>query len=267
MKCAEWKWTLLGACIVILALPTASQQPRTEQGGRPLQPMVMPPQPEMAKKVTKLAALREMHRLGMTVEDIETALSHVRALRDAETRLRTRSEQLLDQEIQALLAARPEDPPLPDTGEAMRRLAEEYRQTENQTWDALARAIGPLKSDALRRLVSGPDRRQDGGRPDFLRPGEVGPRPGEGPGRFGPPEQEMGDPPPVAVLQPGQGQRQPQGPPPEGQRTTPSGPNLQGPGLAPQPLGQMQPLMQPRLTLAELTELLEQKLAAMKKSR
>lgn len=267
MKRAHWSWLVLGACIAVLALPAIAQQPRVEQGGRPIQPVVMPPQPEMAKKITKLAALREMHRLGMTVEDIEKALSHVRALRDAETRLRTRSEQLLDQEIQALLAARPDDPPMPETADAMRRLAEEYRQTENQTWEALSRAVGPLKSDVLRRLVSGPERRPEGGRPDFVRPGDAAPGPSEGPEGLGPPEQGMLNPPPVVGMQPGQGQGQRQGPPPGGQRTTPAGPGVQGPGFAPQPGSQFQPLMQPRLTLSELTELLEQKLAAMRKSR
>ncbi|MEP0766028.1 MAG: hypothetical protein HRF45_05730 [Fimbriimonadia bacterium] len=263
MKRAEWKRIILAACIMALTLPAASQQPRLEQRGQPGQPMMMPPQPEMAKKVTKLAALREMHRLGMTVEDVEKALSHVRALRDAEARLRAQTEQLLDQEIKALLAARPEDPPLPETAEAMRRLAEEYRRTEAQGWDALSRAIGPLKADGLRRLVTGPDRRQ----PDFVRPGEGVTRPPGVPEPIDQPDEGFGMIPPTPGAHLEQGQRQPQGPPPGGQRTLPDGPGVQGPGLAPQPGMQFQPLMQPRLTLAELTELLEQKLAAMKKSR
>lgn len=221
------------------------------------------PMPELAKKMTTLMALREMLGMRLTAKDISTALPSLRELRDAEKSLKTQAEQALDEDKKALLAAQSENDAPPDSGEKIRRLMERYREKQEDTWQSLAKSLGGEKAGGLRQLIG------QGGGPGPFRGGPAGgpPLPGADnvPG-FAP------TPPP-----PNQDRIRPDGGPerqaPPGQPgTTPRGRPGFGQGQPGQPFpgrpqgrGMTMPFMQPRLTLPELVDLLEQRLAAMKK--
>jgi hypothetical protein len=227
--------------------------------------------PEMAKKMMQIVALREMLEMRLTAKDISAALPRLKELRDSEKNVQNQAEKLLEEEKQALLAASPEDPQPPDSGEKMRQLMERHRQVQEKTWAALYESIGRDKVAGLRRLLGqGPPPVGPGSAPGA--PGVPGP----GPGRFNPPN-------PVPPDRPGPQTVPPPDNPPDdaaalpepAQRPDPFRPsalpsNRRGPGQYTPPVGQpgvpqAPPVFQPRLSLVDLVELLEQKLNAMKK--
>ncbi|MBM3493634.1 MAG: hypothetical protein FJX72_04825 [Armatimonadetes bacterium] len=262
------------------------------QPGQMFQPGHMM-QPELAAKTAQIMALREIHSARFTAKDIGVALESLKQMREAEKALQTKSEQVLEGEKRALLAAGPDDDAPRGTGEAMREAAEAHRAKLERLWAKLGDNLNERKVGSLRRLLGemfGPPGMMPGrmqGMPG-MGPGPGGPGgPGMGPGGPGGPDRRGGGEPPndsdedgsffgeapqpegqVGAPPPGQGRpggraagqggvRRPNAPA--------GGPGFQGPGMG-GPMG-MPPMMGmgPRLSLADLVELLEAKLAAMRK--
>jgi hypothetical protein len=279
-------------------------------GGMPMGMMnFMPSQPEIAKRVQSIMELRQINGIGLTPRDISTALPTLKTMRDADKALETRSIQILDEEKRALLAAQPDSPPPPDSGQRMQEANEAFRQQMARGWETITTAIGPDKAGGLRNLVEGGGMMRPGGpngpggfggpltppgagpaQPGQFgndpgpAPGAPGLRPGNrrdaggGPGAGAPQPQQPGDnarfapgaqaPSPGGQVgfggqdggqgqfggrpgQPGQGQGFP------GQQPGRAGQRMQGmPGMG---------FGGPRISLADLVDLLEQKQAAMRR--
>jgi hypothetical protein len=275
----------------------------------------MPAMPEMAKKMVSIMALRQINASGITSRDIAAALPILKNMRELEKTLETRSNQILDEEKKALLAAQPNAPFPPDSGQRMMEATMSYRQQMDKGWEAIANGIGPEKAGLLRSLVEGGGGMGQGGPPQ---PGGFGQGGGRGfGGGFGGGFDRQPVPPGVANGQPDQfgnasappapGAFAPQPRPesgdgelaPEPQAAPPAQPNgfggqgrgqnrfggrpgqpgqnpgFQGqgngfPGQGPGNFGPGMPgpggmgMGGPRLSLADLIELLEQKQAAMR---
>jgi len=236
--------------------------------------------PEMARKMADILALREMLRLGLTAPDIRAILPPLRQLRAAEKELEARSIQILEEERKALLAAEPGARPPAGSGARMRRANAAFQERQEAAWEAVARAVGDEKADGLRRLAGsgplpGPDAPGVGPRQPLAPPGAPRPlqprrplqAPGPGqPAQPPPPDQlEAPDQPhPVSLQDPA-----PQPPAESAPLPRPSQgfrpPRAGAPGRSPSlPFPPGQP-MGPRLSLQELIDLLEQKLAAMRR--
>jgi hypothetical protein len=115
--------------------------------------MPMPQTPELAKKMRAIMALREMLAMRLTARNIGVALPILKDIRDAEKTLQSRSEQMLEEERKALLAADPDDPLPPGAGERMQQEIERFHDRQQQAWAELERAIGQEKTNGLRRLL------------------------------------------------------------------------------------------------------------------
>jgi hypothetical protein len=246
--------------------------------------------PEMAKKTASVMALRQMYAMRLTAREISAALPILKEIRDAEKALASRASQALDEELRALLAADPESPPPPDSGMRMQQAMEQFNERQRSGWESLGRAIGPERAQMFQMLLS-------------MGPGPGFGGPGFAPGRFGPPQpggfpgaprgpegaRPRLVPPTPAPLSP----EAPEpaapvlglpalelGPPePGGFAGGPAAPELfqqpPQPGFGPGPQGGRagpfpggqpgMPFFGPRLSLQDLIDLLEQKLAAMKK--
>jgi hypothetical protein len=258
--------------------------------------------PELGGVTAQIMALRELHAARYSAKDVGAALEVVRQMREAEKALHAKSDQVLAAEKKALLAAGPDDDVPRGAGEAMREAAEAHRDKIERLWARLTDAIGERKAGVLRGLLGerfpmmGPGGMMPGQPPmgpmgpgagPGMRPG--GPGAGPGPGPDGPPPGgvfesafDPGAPEPGGQVggppegmpggrgrpQPGMGGRQqrfgPGGQGPAGGMMN-RGPGMQPPGMG----GMMSPppmmAMGPRLSLADVVELLEQKLAAMRK--
>lgn len=248
--------------------------------------------PELAKKMRSIMALREMLGMRLTSRNISAALPILKELRDAEKTMQSRAEQLLEEERKALLAAEPDEPPPPGAGEKMQMEMQRYHDKQMRAWENLVQAIGPEKTIGIRRLLGqgGLPPNIGGGNDPFGQPVQQGqpgfaplpgqpvrPAPGLPPDPNGLPTAEA---PPVLALEaygavpeaPNEfGQQPPPGVQPgnPGQPGQPPRPfnrpnarNLPQPGAG-GPFAENRPFFQsPRLTLVELVELMEQKLAA-----
>ena len=238
-------------------------------GGMMPQPgMGLPPgihSPELARKVNKILALRHIVSLGLARRDIENALPILKRMSGAEQVLQEQAGQILDEEYRALLTADAASLPPAESGPRLGQLVARYSQQQQAQWQALERAIGPQKARGLRMLVEGPT-------PAF---GPMGPAPGR-----------EGLPPGAPPLRPEGAARGPQGGPGFGPGGIPGNPGqpfdgpggpLQGPppgGGGPFPPRQMQmrpgepfagfPMFGAHISLADLVDLLQAKLAAMK---
>ena len=247
------------------------------QGGPGMGPMT----PTLAAKTAQLMALRRIVGLKLTRDEISAALPHIKALRAAEKAMESAAERALDDEKKALLAAGPNTTAPRGGGLKMREAADTLSARHDETWKALAEAVGPAKARGLQQLVGG------GGVGGFqMQPGMPGM-----PGMGGPAGGMPGMPGAGGGMRPNAGQRgggqgmrrQPGGPGgmPGGGMEGPGGPGgmpggmpgMGGPGMGPGPMGGGQPgmgnpggmmgAMPVRISVGELLELLEQKLAAM----
>jgi hypothetical protein len=250
------------------------------QGGPGMGPGMGPITPTLAAKTAQVMALRRIVALKLTRADIAGALPQLKALRAAEKAMESAAEKALDDEKKALLAAGPNSPAPRGVGQKMRLAADALRDKHDETWKALAEAIGPAKAHGLQQLVGG------GGGGFQMQPGMPGM-----PGMGGPGGGMPGMPGAGGGMRPNAGQRgggqgmrrQPGGP--GGPGGMPGGmegpggpggmPGMGGPGMGPGPMGGGQPgmgnpggmmgAMPMRISVGELAELLEQKLAAMPK--
>jgi hypothetical protein len=232
--------------------------------------------PELAKKMASIMALREMLDMRLTPQLISKALPSLKELREAEKALQSRSEQIIEEEKKALLAASPDDPLPMGSGEKLQKENAAFRTKQEGIWEGVSKSLGEDRVNRLRMLIGqGPNR-------PFFPPG--GPQPPRG-GLDAPPppaeeelDNEQAPPPPdhflpVALsgarLAAQDAPLRPQGQDPfaprrgtgqgrGGQGQPPFFPG--GPGMGP-----MMPFGQPSLTLADLIDLMEQKLAAMKR--
>lgn len=268
----------------------------------PMMPMMnpLPAMPEMAKKMVAIMALRQINAAGFTSRDITAALPILKSMREAEKTLEARSNQILDDEKKALLAAQPNAPPPPDSGQRLQEATEGFRQQMDRGWGTIMNAIGPEKAGMLRGLVEGAG----------MMPGGPTPQGGFGGGAPGPPGAANGQPgvfgngpvPPAPMpeappAEPGADAPQPLLPPtPDGgapeTQSQPAAAQAQGgfggqgrgqngfggrspqpgqgrpfPGQGPRRFGQPMPgfgMGGPRISLADLIDLLEQKQAAMR---
>jgi hypothetical protein len=167
---------------------------------------MMPPQmPEMAKKTAAIMALRMIHQQRFSTDDLKAALPILKQIRDAEKALEAQSNEALDEEKRALLAARPDSPPPPGAGEKMEAAHRKFAESHQRGWESLHRAIGDEKAGLLQGFVGqGPGMMDPFGGPMGPGPGGPGlqpgqPRPGRGPraGRgpaVGAPDQPGGPP-------------------------------------------------------------------------
>lgn len=261
-------------------------------GGGPFMPSVTPMDPALGKLTMQIMALRQLHDAGFAAKDLATAVPVLKEMETGEKALRERSEKALQRELQALLAAGPDDNPPRGSGEALQEAGMEHQRNTSRQWERLTEAIGDRKVDCLRRLLGAAP--PPGWFPNM--PG-VGPGMGIGPGTPGggpDPRGGQGAPPRGPEPEPGNmpmadfaSADEWPGPMPEAQAPQGPAPPLQGrrrPGQGgqggPQPPGFFpgqtgfpggpgnMPFMQPigpRLSLGELVDLMEQKLAAMRK--
>ncbi len=231
--------------------------------------------PELAKKMRSIMALRAMWQLRLNAKDIAAILPPLKELAQAEKNLQVRSEQLLEDERKALLAADPEGDPPDGPGDLMQRENDLYRIKADDTWRAIDRSLGKNKTNGLRGLVGM-------GGPQMLRPlqddprdrGAFSPDVPPGPGGQPRPRSFNGDQarptqnrqpnpqgrdniPATAAPRGGQFGGAPQGDPFGGGR--PPQDRFFNNGIAPQMMPQV------RLTLAELVTLLSDKQAAMRR--
>lgn len=273
-------------------------------GQGPFQPPGPPMSPEMARKTASIMALRRIHGLRLSAENIRATIPILKRLHEAEKEMAAASTRALDEELQALLSAGPDSNVPGDSGDKMRRASQRFRDASEDSWSSLAREIGEEKAGGIQSLLMGAG------------PGPMGPMPPFGPGGpgggFGPPggrgfgEPGGARPPEAPGIGPGrrglpgqpgvQGRRQPDGagapepprfpraedPQPAGRQVQPGrpgarfGPEGGVPGQGPRGIGQgpgggigpglggpMWPMGGPRLSLADLIDLLSQKLAAM----
>jgi hypothetical protein len=130
--------------------------------------------PEMAKKMVAIRALRQMYAVGLTSRDISAALPALKNMREVEKTLESRSNQILDEEKRALLAAAPNTPLPQDSGQRLMEASASYRQQMDRGWEAITNGIGPDKAGLLRGLVEG-----------GVGMGQGGPRPPGAGGGFG----------------------------------------------------------------------------------
>jgi hypothetical protein len=262
----------------------------------------MPNPPEITKRMLSIMELRQINGVGLTSRDISTALPTLKTMRDADKALETRSIQILDEEKRALLAAQPDSPPPPDSGQRMQEANEAFRQQMARGWETITTAIGPEKAGGLRNLVEGGGMMRPGGpngpggpggapMPPGAGPGQpgqfgndIGPAPGAQPPRLG--NRRGGADGPGAAAQPGDNARftpNAQAPSPGGQvgfggqdggqgqfggRPGQPGQGQGFPGQQRGRAGQGMPGMGfggPRISLADLVDLLEQKQAAMRR--
>jgi len=273
--------------LTLMALPITAhpqQAPPPVGPGGPFPPVGPPiggfgggfalPMPELAKKMSTIMALREMLEMGLTARHISTALPVLKELQAAEKTLKEQSERLLEAEKQTLLAAQPDDPLPADSGEKMRKLMENYREKQESLWGTLSKSLGENRINRLRALLG-----QGAARPFQLRGGQpLGPEglvrpgiqpPGDDAGGVRPDDPEGGFPP--AAGAPGAfGGRQggPAAPRPPGQPGGRQGGGRAAPPPFPQPgpfIPGWSPFGPPHLTLAELIDLMEQKLAALRR--
>jgi hypothetical protein len=112
-----------------------------------------PQSPELAKKTRAIMALREMLAMRLTSRNISVALPILKELCDAEKGMQSRAEQLLEEERRALLAAEPDDPMPPGVGEKMQAEMQRYNEKQARAWENLVEAIGPEKTNGIRRLL------------------------------------------------------------------------------------------------------------------
>lgn len=130
------------------------QRPGFGQGGPMMQgPPGAPLQPELARKMNQVLALRMMLSAGITRQETAAALQPLKAMRDAERTLQSNMEKLLEEERRLLLAAEPGGPMPGDTGARMQAPLEHFRQTMDKGWEAVTKAVGPQKAAVLRSFL------------------------------------------------------------------------------------------------------------------
>lgn len=259
-------------------------------------PWMMPPgsalpgqhSPEIGKRLGQIMVLQALVGAGFGAQETANALPPLRALLKAEQELKERSLKILDAEKARLLASVNPGQGEQPLHEQLRAENEKFGQVHQRTWDALAQAIGPQRTELLRRLLGqGTEMMGMPGRPGgqqaFPRPGPGFPGPaGGGPGL---PLEEPGDtleaprppdpnepqPGPEAQLRPTQPRRpgqpgaQPQRPgvpgqPGFAQPGMPGQPGFGQPGQVPMPF-----MMGPQISLEDLVALLEARRAALSK--
>jgi hypothetical protein len=246
---------LMAACFAA----ASAQAPPQPQPNPPIPGGPMPLVPELGKKLNQIMVLREMVPLRLTVEDLTTALPALKKLRDSEKALQATVDKLLEQEKKALLLATPDDPPRVEIGQLLQHESAGFRREQQETWAKLTDAIGGQKAGGLRRLCAGAEGMGPGDRGVPAPGGRPANRPPTNPGDAG----EPGMLPPLVEPQ-GEGFG-PVGPPEIPQKGEPIPPRAQIGATRPGMPGAMQPFLPPRVSLAELVELLEMKLAALKK--
>lgn len=289
-----WKLIL---CLGSLAVATAAwgqagRRPPRNPGGspgplrqaqqRPGRPSVSAPGPmhdaAMGRMTMEIMALREIHAAGFTVEDLERTIPVLREMDASARRLEEQTRQSLERERQALLAAGPSDPAPAPGNPGLREAMEAHAQATAKSMEKLVSSIGERKADCVRRLLG------------MFGPPMGAPPPGQGPGQFRGPAPGAGQPQPPSTGPDGgappAGGREAPGPwqpgpwaggPQRGPQPNPGWPGPGGPpfpGAGPGAFGQMMPgapgfgppaILGIRMTPSELAELMEQKLAAMRR--
>ena len=117
--------------------------------------IALPLTPELGKKTMSVMALREMLALHISAKDLQAALPPLKDLHKSERALQTRSEQILEEEKRALLAADPDSVPPLGSEDKLRVAMDDYRTRQNDAWNTIARSIGREKAEGLRHLVEG----------------------------------------------------------------------------------------------------------------
>lgn len=116
--------------------------------------LAAPLSPEMARKTAAILALRSMLQMGLSGPDLEKALASLKEIQAAQQELQKEAGQALEEERQALLAAKPGSQPPPGSGKKLAQATQRFRERQQKVWDELAKAIGPEKTAGVRRLIS-----------------------------------------------------------------------------------------------------------------
>lgn len=93
-----------------------------------------PVTPEMAKKTRDIALLRQILRLGLSARDIQAALTRLKEVQSVGKLEPVRPEQVLNEEYDRLLRAKPGDPVPSSSAEALRDSASGYRNRKQAIW-------------------------------------------------------------------------------------------------------------------------------------
>ena len=280
------------ALALLCALPRATVAQAPQGRGRQQRPggagpvravpqpaPVLPADAAMAKLTAEIMALRTLLDAGFTLKDVEASLGVLREMSASEQKLKSASEEALQAEKRALLAAGPESELPRRAGSALDEAARTHGEQMRRLAERLKDQIGERKAGILLGLIG-------------MTPQPLGPGMGMGPGFPGGPNMPAqpgfgtpGAPPlgpgpfgghpggPQDPMAPPQGAGRPQGPMPPGAPDRQfGGPGPIQPGVPGQPWpgfhgAPAAPALfgGPRLTLKELTELMEQKLSAMRK--
>jgi hypothetical protein len=115
--------------------------------------VVLPATPELAKKTASILALRRIHALKLTREEIQAVLPHLRALRDGEAALQAMAKQALEDERRALLQARPGDALPAGNVERLSAASAAYQAKESETWRKLDDLLNVSRSRNLLALL------------------------------------------------------------------------------------------------------------------
>ncbi|MCL5283717.1 MAG: hypothetical protein M1330_03265 [Armatimonadetes bacterium] len=256
---------------------SANQPP---QYGGPMQPGMQPPMagmmpqfplfdpavPNLPQKLAPVIALRQIVQSGLTKKDIADALPILKQLAADKKELETAVDSAISQEKQHLLSSSGDDSLPAVESSALRTALNRFHRQQQDLWNRLNDRIGDTKAHVLQSLVSP----VSGPMPMMMR-GMPGRPSGGGP--FGPPNgPSMQGGPPMGP--PNQGGPQ-TGPPNQGAlqswqirsaggfaRQVDQPGSMPRPGMGVPMMPSIMPFIQ-RISLTDLIQLLEQRLAAM----
>lgn len=110
--------------------------------------------PGMGKKARQIMILRQMLNLKLTERDIEKALPILKQMRDMPKEKPVSADQAMDEELNALLKAKPGDPLPPSSASGIRSSASRLRDRNEALWNDMTKAIGKEKTIGIRSMIS-----------------------------------------------------------------------------------------------------------------
>jgi len=141
--------------------------------------------PELARLTTDIVVLRAINRINARPEQLERLAELLGGLSAGEGELREQAREVLAEERERLLAARPGEPPPPGDGlQAIRQLGMEFREKVRAAEAQAQEFLEPEQMKAFRVLLAMTRGERLAERP---RDGMRRPRGGFGPGLDGPP--------------------------------------------------------------------------------
>jgi hypothetical protein len=109
--------------------------------------------PEFSKRTNRILALRLILRAGIARKDIEAVLPAIRRLRDSEKAMHAAAEKLLDDQERVLLAADPANVPPDDVSAELRSELDKYHKAEQECQASIVASIGRQKEGTFAVLA------------------------------------------------------------------------------------------------------------------